>query len=152
MASFLTSLTETAVISARSRHGGRLERVGEEAVKRRDGQNLGLPRRSDDGVGVVVGFERVLDGQANLIGRQARVLQLKFERLITLRRDLKRDRIDQRSFVSGLIDRVAINLRFGRDLFGAKVMDSAEKLVDLGLILVPAGLEREDRHVVARVA
>ena len=65
-ASALASSGVTIVTSARSAADGRLERVGQVAVARRDRQHLGLARGADDREGAVVELEGVLDRQADL--------------------------------------------------------------------------------------
>ncbi len=48
----------------------------------------------------------------------------------------------------GLVGVEPEELGLGLDVLGAEVVDPAEDLVDVGLLVVPAGLEGEDRDVV----
>ena len=68
---------------------GRIERVDQVSVARRDRQHLGLARGPDDREGAVVHVERVLDREADLVRGQADVGQVELERLVGLRAELR---------------------------------------------------------------
>ena len=96
-------------------------------------------------------LEGVLDRQPHLELGQPGVGQVELERLVALGRKLERDRVDERAFLARLVRVVAVELGLGLDLLGAEVVDAAEELVDVGLLVVDPGLEGDDRHVVGRV-
>ena len=79
------------------------ERVGQVAVAVGDRQHLGLAGGPDDGERSIVDFKCVLHGQAHLEGYEPGVGQVELERLVALRRDLKRDRVDERALLALLL-------------------------------------------------
>ena len=133
----------------RERRGvGRLQGVGQEAVAGGDEQHLGLPRRADDGIRAVVQRQAVPHVDADLQLGRAPLGQVELERLVGPRVDRQADGVDQPGRVRRLQRVAPIELRLGGDGLAPVVVDAAEHLVQVGLVVGPTGLKGDDRHVV----
>src|SRR5208337_2512260 len=73
---------------------------------------------------------------------------IELERLVALGRKLERNRIDQLALAAGLVGGMAIELGLGLHPLGAEVVDPAEELIDVGLLVIDPSLKGDDGHVV----
>ena len=127
-----------------------VECVEQVAVAGGDRQDLRLAGVADNGEGVVVDLQGVLHREPDFELGQPAVGDIELERLVALGRKLKCDRVNQLALAAGLVGGMAKELGFSVHPLGTEVVDPAEELVDVGLLVIEPGLKGDDGHVVGR--